>query len=91
MASGFEFTEPGSNPILCVQARYGSCGNQTAVGIVFSKELDLMPVVSSFITRKMGNGEATKLSKRILAANAGRSILRMALTGKTLYRELLLS
>ena len=39
MASGFEFTEPGSNPILCVQARYGSCGNQTAVGIAFFKRV----------------------------------------------------
>lgn len=30
-----EHARPGSNPHTCLQARYGMCGNQTAVGIAF--------------------------------------------------------
>jgi hypothetical protein len=33
VASGMPFPEPGSDANLCIQARYGRCGNQAAVGV----------------------------------------------------------
>ena len=88
---GLNLLSPGVIRFFAYKQGMEVVGIRLRLELLFSKELDLMPVVSSFITRKMGNGEATKLSKRILVANGGRSIPRMALTGKTLYRELLLS
>jgi hypothetical protein len=37
MASDIRFAEPGSDPLLCMQARYGICGNHAALGIYFLK------------------------------------------------------